>query len=137
MAWIQSRLRRARGYWALSLALVTGFTTLVGVATLLADRFGLRGALVFGALLMTGFLAVFLMPERAWQRLTWDPEAHARTAAIQAISGCVTASDDLRRRFFAEKPNADEMAADVAEWWKETRSVVVEHASEYSAELEM
>ena len=137
MAWIKSRLRRAQGYWALTLALVTGFTTLVGVVTLLTDRFGLRGALVFGALLMAGFFAVFLMPERAWQRLTADPEAQARTAAIQAVSGCVTASDDLRRRIMSERPDADKMAADVNEWWKDTLSVVAHHAPEYLAELGM
>ena len=44
--------------------------TLVGVATLFADRFGLYGVLVFTAILVGGFVGVLLLPETAWSRLT-------------------------------------------------------------------
>jgi hypothetical protein len=134
---IRIRLLRARSFGAFIVAFVVGGVAFVTAIAYWVERIGVVGLAVIGALVLVLFVVGVALPEPVWERLRADTEAQARAATIQAVSGCITASDDLRRRFLKEKPDANDMTAAVAEWWKDTLAEVAEHAPEYSVELEM
>lgn len=81
MPWLRSRVVRVRGYERLILGFVATVTTLAGVATLFADRFGFVGIAVFALIFGGGVIGVLVMPEWLWLRL----------------SGMDTTADDLGR----------------------------------------
>jgi hypothetical protein len=109
----------------LSLVLVSVVATLLGVATLATDRFGLLGLAVFVAVLVGGFAGVSFLSDSSWRRLTGENTAPHEIGQLHREGVA------LRKRlpWLPDLGNEDELAAykaDVEDWATRTNDALPE-----------
>lgn len=131
----RARLSRARGFAGFIVGFVVGSVAFVTALAYWVERVGAIGIAVVGCLGFLALLAVFVLPDTIWERLTTGPETQARNRVVEALSKRFAESEALRRRFLTELPDAEEMLAEIIAWHDETCATVAAQAPQYSIDI--